>query len=179
MARALCRRWRHDRHGAMALEFALIAPLLLLVTVGIFETVFLISDVQTAGEATRRGARVALIESPIVPLTTLTKSSSVTCSSSGGKVSCSSGVVTAEATFTDIVAAMQQIAPWVTSQNVLVTYAKSGIDTDAKLMTPLITVALTNVTYQPKTTASFDLDMKVSLPAFETSQLGPTVVVAN
>jgi Flp pilus assembly protein TadG len=172
-------RWRRDRGGAMAVEFALIAPLLLLITVGIFETIFLLSDIQTASEATRRGARIALIEDPIVAYNTVAKSNTVTCTSSGSKVSCSSGTVSAEATFTDIVASMKEIAPWVTDQNVRVIYAKSGIDTDAKLLTPLITVELTNVTYQPKTTSSFDIDLKVSLPSFETSQLGTTVVVAN
>lgn len=177
MARFAFVPWLRDRRGAMAVEFALIAPLLLLVTAAIFETIFLISDIQTASEATRRGARIALVENPIVAYSTVAKNSSITCTQKGGTVSCSTGTVAAAATFTAMVTAMQQIAPWITAENVRVTYAKSGIDTDAKLLTPLITVEIVNATYQPKATSSFDLDLAVPLGSFETSQLGATVVV--
>ncbi|MEQ9641771.1 MAG: TadE/TadG family type IV pilus assembly protein [Alphaproteobacteria bacterium] len=163
----------------MAAEFALIAPLLLLVTVGIFETIFVISDLQTASEATRRGARLALIGAPVAGLGNVSNTVNVVCTGNGGggDPTCTNGTVQAAQVFSGMVAAMQQIVPWLEPQNVRVTYAKSDIADESGLLTPLITVEIINATYQPKVTSSFNLDLAIPLPSFETSQLGPTIVL--
>lgn len=175
----LLRRWLKDCRGAMAAEFTLIAPLLLLVTVGIFETIFVISDFQTASEATRRGARIALIGTPVATLNNVSNSVSVVCTGSNGGTdpNCTNGSLQAAAVFTNIVTAMQQIAPWLEPQNVRVTYAKSDIADESGLLTPLITVEIINANYEPKVTQSFSIDLAIPLPSFETTQLGPTIVL--
>jgi Flp pilus assembly protein TadG len=162
----------------MALEFAFIAPLMLLLTVGFFELIFLLSDMHTASEATRRGARIAIVQSPIADLSELPGGAGITCTRASSAVSCTGGSVIAEATFDAILAAMQQIAPWLTEQNVQVSYAQSGLDSGSQLITPLVTVRVIDATYQLKSGDAFpSLGLDVAMPSFSTSRLGPTYVL--
>lgn len=172
------KRWLKNRDGAMAAEFTLIAPLLLLVTVGIFETIFVISDFQTDSEATRRGARLALIGTPIATLNNVSNNTSVVCTGNNdADPTCTNGTLQAADVFKGIVASMQKIAPWLQATNVRVTYSKSDIADESGLLTPMITVEIINASYQPKVTQSFNIDLAIPLPSFETTQLGPTIVL--
>lgn len=57
------RRSRRNRRGAAAVEFALIAPLMLLFTFGMIETCRMILVKSAAVQATREGARMAVLPS--------------------------------------------------------------------------------------------------------------------
>ena len=63
--------WRKCRKGTTAVEFGLILPALLLLTLGALEGGLIMFDYHKISEATRRGLRTALTEDPIIDLAEL------------------------------------------------------------------------------------------------------------
>ena len=167
--------WHGFRRGVAALEFAMILPVLLVMTFGALEGGLLLFDYHRLSEATRRGLREALIQPSIIDLADL-GSSSVACTGSGG-VSCGNATVDSSASFDAIVVAMRQVFPSLSADNVTVTYADSGLDISGtgETVTPLITVGITGLTYDfvavkylPGLPSDFDF------PNFNTTRLAHT-----
>jgi len=134
----------------MAVEFAILAPTLIVVTAALFEFVWLMYDYQSATDATREGVRAALITDTLVDLGNL-ENTNIVCTFSGGSTSCSGGTVEsgADTAFAAILAAMQQPKADITNANVQVTYSWSQVDgTGGAIKTPLVTVALINMNHE-------------------------------
>ena len=141
-------RLARDRRGVEAIEFAFIGPVLLMLTLGVLEISIAMFQYHRASEATRTGARVAVIQSPITAVDDL-KNTSITCTGAGGAVTCVGAAVTSAASFTAVLAAMQVSLPDLISSNVVVSYAPSTVfaDDTTGLVTPLVTVRIVNYTY--------------------------------
>ena len=137
--------------GVAVVEFAIIVPVLLAITLGIVEFGLVLFEYHRLGEATRRGAREAVIETPMAQLTGLT-SGSVDCQGPSGAVTCTGGAVSSavEDTFTLVLAGMQDILPTLSDSNVHVIYSDSGItDPTATpgIITPTVTVEVQGHAY--------------------------------
>ncbi len=169
--------WRRCRRGTAAMEFALILPALLLLTIGSLEVGLIMFDYHRVSEATRRGVRTALISDAIIDLADLA-ATPITCSGPGS-VSCSASTIENSATFDAIVLAMQTVAPRITAANVVVTYSDSGLDITGtgETITPLITVAVTGLQYDFVALRFVPgLPTVLSLPGFDTTRLSYTTV---
>ncbi len=163
------------RRGATAMEFAMILPLLLLLTLGAFEGGMILFDYHKVSEATRRGLRAALVQDPIIDLGELSNTP-VPCSGSGG-VSCNGVTVDNAASFDAIVDAMRQVAENLTADNVVVTYTDSGLDISGtgETITPLITVEVTGLTYRFVALHFLPgIPDQLVLPGFDTTRLSHT-----
>lgn len=162
-----------DERGEALISFALVLPLVVLMTLGLVEFVFAIFDYHRAGEATRRGARAAVISSNVVG-TALIAGGTLTCSASAGIASCGSATGAVSA-FTQVVSAMQAILPTVSANSVQVEYRDSGLG-DASTpggLIPVVTVRLVGFTrdfFLLKAIPGFGSGM--TLPTFSTSQIG-------
>ncbi len=140
------RRWARGLDGATAVEFAMIAPLLMVLSVAMLEFGLIMFDYHRYSEATRRGVRLAMINTPITSLTNLS-TTAVSCQGTGGgSVTCTGAAVATAATFTTLFADMQAIVPDLTADQVQVSYADSGVTAVTGMVTPVVTVSLTNVT---------------------------------
>jgi Flp pilus assembly protein TadG len=73
----------------MAVSFAIFVPILVLISVAILEFASVGLDYHRAGEATRRGARLATILPPVANLSTLQPSAEVVCTAGDTVPSCS------------------------------------------------------------------------------------------
>lgn len=172
-----------DRGGATAVEFAFIAPVLFLLTLGMIELGMILFEYHRVGEATRRGARVALIEDPIPKLIDLSIKD-ITCNGADdGSVSCTGATVADSSSFTDVLTAMQNILPTLKGSNIAISYTDSDI-TDATeltgLVTPILTLSVEGYQY-----SYFFLDTlpgipaTMTLPEFSTTRVVHTVKVTN
>jgi Flp pilus assembly protein TadG len=169
----------------MAVEFAFIAPVLLMLTLGITEFGMAMFEYHRLGEATRRGAREAVIETPMAQLTGIT-STAVDCQGPSGTVTCSGGNATsaAESTFTSVVTGMQDILPTLSDSNVHVIYSDSGI-TDPTvtpgIITPTVTVEIQNHVYAYMILDHFIPGMasSITLPAASTTRMVHTMSQTN
>ena len=169
--------WRRCRRGTAGTEFALVLPALLLLTLGALEVGLIMFDFHKVSEATRRGLRAALIEDAIIDLADL-DSTPITCTGSGS-VSCSGGSVDNSGSFDTIVAAMQEISPRISGDNVIVTYSDSGLDISGtgETVTPLVTVEVSGLSYEfVAMTYIPGLPEQLDLPSFDTTRLAHTTV---
>lgn len=168
------RRLAGDSRGVATTSFGLILPVLLAVSFGSLEFSLMVFDFHRAGEATRRAARMAVIQEPATDVSDFARGSVKTCSGGGG-TGCSGP------TFSAIVAAMQDILPSITSNNVEIEYRDSGLGdpTTPGGIIPVVTVRLVGLQQDfhllgaiPGAPTSF------TFPAMATSQtgsgLGPT-----
>ncbi|MBT7758979.1 MAG: hypothetical protein HN732_16730 [Rhodospirillaceae bacterium] len=169
--------WRKCRKGTTAVEFGLILPALLLLTLGALEGGLIMFDYHKISEATRRGLRTALTEDPIIDLAELA-STPVPCSGSGG-VSCNGVTVDNSATFDAVVSAMREVSSRITAANVIVTYTDSGLDNSGtgETITPLITVEVTGLAYNFVAVRYLPgLPSQLDLPSFDTTRLSHTTL---
>ena len=172
--RRQARRFLGDVRGAMAVEFALVIPIIIVVTVALFEFVFLMYDYQSATDATREGVRAALIGETLADLANL-ETQDVVCTFPGGATSCVGGVAAtgADTTFAAIVAAMQVPKADVANIEVRVTYSWSQIDgAGSAIKTPLVTVSLVNATHEMFLLPQWvPIAADFAMPAFSSSRL--------
>lgn len=170
------RRLLGSRRGATAVEFAFIAPLLIAFTGAIFEVILIGYDFNLASEATRRGVRVALLQSPIASVANV-GTTAVVCSGTTSSVTCPGLSVSSASSFSSVVTEMRTIKNDIANTNVQVTYSMSGLDnpvTGPGVVTPLVTVKLIGIRYYfrllaliPGAPDGFDF------PAFAASAVAP------
>lgn len=188
---ARLRRFCRDRRGAFAIEFGLVAPMMIALSAAILEFILLFSDYQGANEATRRGVRAVLIADSLADLTGLDApgSTPVTCSStdtvlSGSTtVSCTTTKTTdADTIFQGVVGEMKAILPAIRPIDVRISYSQGGVDVDpdGPLKTPLVTVSLNNVQHNVLFISNFfGLPTSWTLPSFSASRLSHTRITGT
>jgi hypothetical protein len=183
-----------DCSGATAAEFALVLPLLLVLLFGIIDGGRLLWDVNRAEKATQAGVRFAVVANPLAGgLATadylgvggLTQGDIIPASDLGivncNQSECCTQAVACTApfppvgtfdtnVFNAIYARMHALDPTIQKQNVIVSYAGSGLgfagDPNGPQISPIVTVKLTGLTFQPIT--SFAL-ATVNLPDFRSA----------
>lgn len=179
------RRTIGERSGATAVEFAFVAPLLFVLTLGIVEFGMIMLEYHRMGEATRRGTREAVIETPIALLTNLTVAS-IECQGPIGSVSCPSGAESsvAETSFTRIVTQMQDILPNLADSDVFVTYTDTAITDPAVtpgIITPTVTVEIRNHAYTYIILSNLvpGMPSTMTMPSFSTTRMVHTLLQSN
>lgn len=183
-----------DRGGASAAEFALLLPLLMILTLGTIDAGRYMWEVNEAKKATQYGARWAIVTDPIegalitenfvdktVGGVTLTQGDNIPASALGtitcDNVSCScTGACLATASayngpaFNALVQRMQLMDPRITPAQVRVSYSGSGLgfagDPNGPDVSPIVTVSLSGKSFTPVTTF---LLATVTMPDFRTS----------
>lgn len=141
-------RLGRDRRGDAIVGFALLVPVLLMVTAGIIEFSIYMFERGRATEATRRGTRAAVVQIPIASLDDLANGS-VTCTSASGAASCGGVAIESQASLDAIVADMQRIMPTIAPENVRVVYSFSGLgQAESGGIKPFVTVSLINLQHQ-------------------------------
>ena len=184
---ALARRAARDRSGAAAVEFALVAPVLFLLTLGIIEVGMILLEWHRIGEAARDGARVALIEDPIPRLANLAPGTSITCLGQNDfSMTCSPGSASSSTAFATVLATMQGIAPNLNGANIVIEYTDTGItdssDTSilSDMVTPALTLRVTNYQYQFFFLQSIPgMPSSITLPEFSTTRVVHTTNANN
>jgi hypothetical protein len=163
-----------DTRGSAAVEFALVAPILILLTLAALDLASLMFDYHRASEATRRAARVAAIEAPIPDISGLEAPEVYTCRWSGGGPTCTGAGVINGASFDKILADARAILPTLAPENLFVEYRASGVgsvDTPAGIL-PLITVRLAGAERSLELLRGAGFPSLLNLPEFASSHLG-------
>lgn len=156
-----------SERGGAAVEFALVFPLLVLLTFGILEFGFILFQMNMMEKATQIGARKAVTSDPVAPtIATYTASETgigpglplpaglqleVSCTEDG----CSGTGAIADPGFSEdafeaIVAEMKTMYPGIEPENVVVTYRHVGLGFVGRpggSVVPAVTVALRDMTY--------------------------------
>jgi hypothetical protein len=183
---ATLRRFLNDEDGAFIIEFALAFPILILLSFGLLEFSLIVFDFQRASEATRSGVRHTIISPPIANLAALLVDNVITCSSTGGVVSCIGGIpaddpatseVEADVRFAELLTVMQGIYPALTEANVYLEYAGANVGEvgDYGGLFPMVTLKLVGVERKLMVgalTQFAGLDSMV-YPPFTTTVMGP------
>ncbi len=165
----ITRRIARDERGGAAVEFAVVALLLFVLTFGIIDFGLMLWQWNMADKATQIGVRTAVVSSfvapglatfpatpvsdPGTPCTDPTTGvanadcsfATVTCTSSG----CSAFGFSADA-FNRIVTAMQQVDPFIAAENVQIRYAANGLGFVGRPggLPVTVTVRLIGMTFQ-------------------------------
>lgn len=185
------RTFLRRQDGAAAAEFTLVLPLLLILLFGTIDFGRYAWALNQAEKATQIGARWAVATDMVASglysysyavdgglpqgsIVDATQFPGISCQSNGTAASCTClgscpFPTTASTTaFNGLVARMTQIYPEIGPQNVVVTYAWSGLgfagDPNGPDVAPLTTVSLRNMQFTPFTT--FGFGGGVNLPAF-------------
>lgn len=181
----LLRSWKRfaaNTRGAFQIEFALMFPLLLVLSFGVLEFALLAFDYQRVAEATRRAARFVIINKSIPNTANLLDGAVIQCTSSDGTVECVGGSPSddpktdeqeASVRFQAMLATMQKIYPPVQETNVRVIYESTDVGTTDSIggIIPLVTVEIIDVQYEFYT-GGFIGVTAITLPGFRTSILG-------
>jgi hypothetical protein len=174
--RVLSRFFRSEG-GAYQIEFALVFPVLILLSLGLLEFSLLAFDYQRAAEAARRGVRFAIIGDNIANTAQFLEPNPpiITCTSTGGVVSCdnASPGVNADARFQEMLNFMRGTYPELQEENIRVTYESADVGgaEQAGGIIPLVTVELVGLRHEFVTTHVIGLNY-IDLPDFRTSVLG-------
>ncbi len=159
--------------GSAAVEFGMIAPILLLITFAVLEFGLVLFEEHRATEATRRGARQGVIGASIADLATLAPATKIICKSVAGAVDCGGVTVTSAATFNTILADMQAILPDITAAHVNVVYSDSGLGAIASGgIKPFVTVSLNNYQHKFIALGVFPgMPAQITLPDFAATEV--------
>lgn len=177
-----------DERGASAAEFALVLPLLLLFLLGILDAGRFMWEYNRAEKATQMGARYAVVTEMVpsgleaysfalsdgilagdpVPTSNFGSATcnNTSCTCTGGSVCGSIGYD--GAAFSNIVDRMALMYPPIADQNVTIEYRNVGLgyagDPNGPDVAPLVTVRLTNLTFEPITFMLFGVN--ITMPNF-------------
>jgi Flp pilus assembly protein TadG len=186
-----------EEHAATAAEFALVLPLLLIFLFGILDVGRFMWEYNEAEKATQMGGRYAVVTDPVlgsgfydysfavndgvtagsaVPTADFDSAtcdgSTLTCTCVGGSVC--SDVSFDNTAFTNILTRMQKIYPTIAASNVTIIYKNVGLgfagDPNGSDVSPLVTVQLKNLTFQPLTTLLFGASF--NMPTISASLTG-------
>jgi len=137
------RNLRKDNHGSTIVEFAFIAPALIVFSVLILEFTLAFMNYIKLDEAARQATRTAFMESPVASIANLSGSAAV-CTKPANTLSCGSYSVNSSTAFNNIVASAQNVVSNLNSANVTVTYTPSGIglSSTADGTAPIVTVTI-------------------------------------
>lgn len=168
-------RWRNATRllgavqGATAVEFAVIAPVLVLLTFGVIDIAMVMFQYHNLNEAARRAAREALLN-PVGDATQLTNTGdTLTCS--GATSSCTDGVF--EATnFNVVLTAAQTSYPELAANQLTVSYANTGLGSAGCLVIPVITTTITGVRLDFLFLGGFIDQQGIELPDFAATRIG-------
>ena len=184
----LARRLWQDRTGGSAAEFAMVVPLLLLFIFGAIDVGRFMWTMNEAEKAAQMGARFA-VATDVIPTAMASYSYAVsggiaqgdpipqssfpgvdctstacTCKSGG---SCPFGMTRNATAFTNLVTYMARIKPDIAAGNVTVSYDYSGLgyagNPNGPDVSPLITVNLRNLTFQPITLLVFGASFRLPI----------------
>ena len=174
--RGWLRRFTRAQSGAAIVEFAFVAPLLVIMTLAIFEFMMVMFDYHRAGEATRQGVRTAAIEASVGDLDGLEAAGDVVfCTGNAGGATCTGGPVTTAASFTQVVSEMQTVLPYIGPKNVRIEYRFSGIGdaTTPGGILPHVTVRLIDLARPFSLFQAIPgIPNSIGLPEFAASYLG-------
>lgn len=162
-------RFAANHDGGTLVGFALVLPVLLLLTLGAFDFAYLMFEQDRVTDATRRGLRAAIMGTPLGNLSTLPVAP-INCSSTGGSVTCGGGTGD-PAAFSAILAEMKAIKPEIDASNVKVTYTNSGLGAAESGGTkPFITVSVTNLQHEFMMISAFPgMPSSITMPDFATT----------
>ena len=155
------KRFLRARDGASAVEMALIFPILIVISLGVFELSGVLFFMHRANEAMTETARASLIEPPVVDLDLLP----VECPGGGG----------CDATRLDeLLAIAQRYVPGMTAANLRVKIESSGVSSSnqAGIVTPIIRVELTGLQYHLIAAQLFGFGASFTVPPITASQFG-------
>ncbi len=164
------RRLRRNEEGAVAIEYAFVLPVLLVVSMAALDGSLLMHEMHNGTEATRRGAREALLQQQTLVDEASVVGATIACTYDGSTVTCSGGTVKADADdiFDDILAVMQTALPKLKVENVTVTYRDTGLSNGA-VVTPTVTVSIDGFTYNLIVGHLWTITAEgVELPSFRT-----------
>jgi hypothetical protein len=169
-------RFLADEAGAFLIEFAISFPVLILLSFGLMEFSLVVFDYQRAAEATRAGVRHTIINDPIAKTATILDGNVITCTSSGGTVSCDGGSPDddADAAFLSLLDEMQGIYPTLDASNLIVIYEGTEVGEEDEFggLFPLVTLELSGVRHDMIVGHLIGIDY-IEFPAFTTTVLGP------
>lgn len=178
-------RLRRCDEGAAAIEYALVAPLLIMLTFGVAEFSLIFWQWNAAEKATHLGARLAATRGPVligVPdcgVATAVRAGTncrdvagsdswvVTCDGSAPGASCDAAQMAA------IVADMAAIFPRIQLANVIFEFRGVGLGFVGRgSPVPAISVSLQNLTYDYVALAAFTGAASINLPSFRATLIG-------
>lgn len=161
--------------GAALVEFALVFPMLIFMSIGLLEFSLLAYDYQRATEATRRAVRFAIIGNNVANTANLLIGNKIVCTSSGGVVSCTGGSPSefADARFAEMLDSMQVAYPLILEKHLRITYESTNVGNakEAGGIIPLVTIEVLFLKHEFMLGPLIGLDY-IYYPDFRTSVLG-------
>ncbi len=171
-----------DEAGATMIGFGFVAPILMVLTMGILELTMVAMDYHRASEAARSAARQASMLGPMVDMEVVENGGTLTCKYISGAVDCQGEAIIDAAIFTKIVAAVQQVIPYATPSNVEVRYEPSGIgdpDSPAGIL-PILNLKLVGLRHEFLTMSVIvGLEGGIDLPPIQATVISSSVDSSN
>jgi len=164
--------WR-DQRGEAIVSFALVFPILLLLSFGILEFAFAMMDRHQAAESLRLFSRSVAISITTEDLENIESDSPTICSYSNQQVSCNNG--TNIASWTKLIAGFQKaqaVFPRLNASHIVLIFEPTGLEPDeADLGTmALVTVQFQNLDYEAKVLPFYsDIIERILFPTISNS----------
>lgn len=143
------KRLGRDERGGIAVPFALLAPMLVLLSLGTVEISTLMFEWHRTSEATRWAARHLAIEAPLANVSGFDRGTVITCQGSVDDLPvCSGAAIASNSSWSELVSAVTAKQPLLSAQNIKVIYQDSGLGNPSTPggILPLVSVELVNVT---------------------------------
>ena len=168
------KKFRKDNKASMIVEFAIIGPVMMLMTIGILEFILAFTSYIRLNEAMRSATREAFLQPTVADIDSLETTDAICQKLEEEDLACGSYAVNDEDAFDAIVAKARATYPGLTENNIIVTYSPSGIGTSSTSdgTVPLVSVEVTDYTYE-FITGDFMPISSIEFPAFKTSRMRP------